>query len=85
MWQVSFTKKSKKQFDALDFVTKNKIKKAVEKKLSINPDIELLPLLGEFSGYYKFRIGEYRLICHKDKTNFEILILKIGHRKNIYK
>ncbi len=39
----------------------------------INPDI----------GNYRFRIGEYRVIF--DVDNETIVILRIGHRKNIYR
>ena len=85
LWQINFTKKSKKQFDELDFVAKIRLKKAIEKKLATNPEIELVPLLDSLGGYYKFRVGKYHIICQKDKNNFEILILKVGHRKNIYK
>ena len=35
--------------------------------------------------YYKLRVGDYRVIADIDKNKVKILVLFIGHRKNIYK
>ncbi len=83
-WKIEFTKKSQKQIDSLDNAVRMRIKKAIEAKLEKNPELSLEPLLGETSGYYKFRIGDYRLICYKDKERLVVLVLKIGHRKHVY-
>lgn len=34
---------------------------------------------------YKLRVGNYRVIADIDENNIKILVLLIGHRKNIYK
>lgn len=34
--------------------------------------------------YYKLRVGDYRVIADIDKNEIKILVLFIGHRKNIY-
>ncbi len=34
---------------------------------------------------YKLRVGTYRVIANIDENNIKILVLLIGHRKNIYK
>lgn len=35
--------------------------------------------------YYKLRVGDYRVIADINKNRIRILVLLIGHRKNIYK
>ena len=35
--------------------------------------------------YYKLRVGDYRVIADINKNEIKILVLLIGHRKNIYK
>jgi len=42
-------------------------------------------LSGEFSHYYRYRIGDYRVLYTFSKTERTITIRLIGHRKNIYK
>ena len=34
---------------------------------------------------YKLRIGDYRVIIDLEKDKLIVLIIKIGHRKNVYK
>jgi len=41
------------------------------------------PLKGAFQGLFKYRIGDYRVIY--TKTQDGILVLRIGHRKDVYR
>ncbi|NCO73723.1 MAG: type II toxin-antitoxin system RelE/ParE family toxin [Cyanobacteria bacterium] len=43
-----------------------------------------LPLTGNLSGFYKIRIGDYRVIYTFEISNKIITIHEIGHRKDIY-
>jgi mRNA interferase RelE/StbE len=54
----------------------------VEEDLSKNP--EAYPVLkGQFAGLRKYRVGEYRVVYAI--LGNEVLILRIGHRKEVYK
>ena len=54
--------------------------------LAKNLDIvRLEPLKGELSGFYKLRIGDYRVIYEILWDENTIIIHAIGHRKDIYK
>ena len=35
--------------------------------------------------YFRLRVGDYRVIFNIDKNIFEVLVILVGHRKNIYK
>lgn len=48
-------------------------------------DIPHIPLQGEYSAYYKFRIGDYRVLYQILDNEKIILIHAIGHRREIYK
>jgi len=41
-------------------------------------------LVGKYSGLYRYRYGDYRIIYEIDKTNKILIINKIGHRSDIY-
>lgn len=43
------------------------------------------PLKGNLKGLYRYRIGEYRVIYVIDQAEKKIIILKVNHRKKIYK
>lgn len=49
----------------------------------LNPDIGK-QLTGTLKGLRSLRIGDYRVIYKKEIENLIILILAVGHRKNIY-
>lgn len=53
------------------------------KDLSTNPELGK-PLTGKLAGLWSLRIGDYRAIYSIRKSELLILVLKIGHRKNIY-
>ncbi|GAX34657.1 type II toxin-antitoxin system RelE family toxin [Nodularia sp. NIES-3585] len=53
--------------------------------LTVNfEQISTLPLTGEWSGFYKLRVGDYRVIYEFDIENQLIIIARIGHRREIY-
>lgn len=60
----------------------SKIIDQLEKDLSNKPDSYLV-LKGQFAGLRKYRVGDYRVIYAIIKKN--VLVLRIGHRRNIYR
>jgi mRNA interferase RelE/StbE len=60
-----------------------------EKLLILAEDPEALKanikrLKGDIEGLYRLRIGRYRVIFKRDKNALLILVVRIGHRKEIY-
>lgn len=66
----------------IDSKTKERIKKAIETRLTIAPQNYGEPLRKTLKGYWKLRVGDYRIVF-KIKAE-EILILGIIHRKDVY-
>lgn len=61
---------------------KERIRRAIETRLLIDPINYGLPLRKSLHGHRKLRVGDYRVIYRiNDK---EIIILKIGHRRDVY-
>ncbi|MFQ5661545.1 MAG: type II toxin-antitoxin system RelE/ParE family toxin [Gammaproteobacteria bacterium] len=42
-------------------------------------------LQGELRTYWRYRVGAYRLICHIEDETLRVLVVRIGHRKDIYR
>jgi len=61
---------------------RDRIKRAIEERLLKEPLKYGEPLKRSLQGYRKLRVGDYRVIYKIEKEN--IIILKIGHRKEIY-
>ena len=63
---------------ALDLVKK------IEEHLIESPDELGKRLTGQFKGLFRYRYENYRVIYQIFKKEVEIIIVKVGHRKNIY-
>lgn len=82
MYKVIFTERALKDWQNLNKVTRNRI--AVKlKEYAKEPFRYARKLIHPKIGTYRFRIGDYRAIFDIDNEN--IVILRIGHRKSIYK
>lgn len=82
MYEIIFSKNAKKQLKKLEGETQNRIIRALE-KLRFRPEVFLKKLVGD-SGF-RLRAGDYRIIVDLNKNRLEVLVIRIGHRKNIYK
>ena len=81
-----YSKKAQKQFSKLDSVIKKRIKKYTDELETLeNPRDKGSALVGNLSGLWRYRIGDYRLICHIDDNKLIILCLEIAHRSEAYK
>jgi mRNA interferase RelE/StbE len=39
----------------------------------------------EWKGCYKYRVGDYRIIYKMDRSAIKLFVLKVGHRREVYK
>lgn len=83
-WIWRFTKKSEKQFIKIDNQTKKRVLEKLDFWCRSDFPLVFAESLHDYElGEYRFRIGDYRVTFDvEDKT---IVILAVGHRKEIYK
>ena len=81
-YQLIYTKSASKDIQKLDNVAKKKIKKKLE-QYSKNPLGYAKKLTNSAIGDYRWRAGNYRIIF--DLHGQKIVILKAGHRREIYR
>lgn len=82
VFEVVWTEKSKKGLKLLDKPVADRIISKVE-ELAEKDIISLEKLEGK--DFFKFRIGDYRVLIRKFVATQKLFILKVGHRRNIYK
>jgi len=66
----------------IDRRTKDRIRKAIEERLKTAPHDYGEPLRKSLKGYWKLRVGDYRVVFKVIET--EVWILGIRHRKSVY-
>jgi mRNA interferase RelE/StbE len=71
----------------LDTQVSDQIIRYLAQRAAALPDPQLLAseLAGEWQGLWRFRLGDYRVICDIREEERIILALVIGYRKNVYK
>ncbi|MGI9500042.1 MAG: type II toxin-antitoxin system RelE family toxin, partial [Geminicoccaceae bacterium] len=42
------------------------------------------PLFGNLAGKWRYRVGDYRIICEIEDEHLVVVIVKIGHRREVY-
>ena len=85
-YRVEYTERAIKSLKKLDKNIRSLIYAWIDKNLEgcENPRLHGKSLTGDKSGEWRYRIGNYRLICEIEDKKIVILILEIGHRKEIY-
>ena len=83
MWKIQYTQKAIKSFEKVNPDVIKNLRVAIEKLKSL-PDLGK-QLTGPLKGLRSLRIGDYRIIYKKEKEVFVILVITIGHRKEVYK
>ena len=86
-YDVELTERFKKEFRKLDKYTQKMLRAWIDKNLvdCENPRQHGKGLSANLSGQWRYRIGDYRLICQIDDGKLIILALTVGHRRDIYK
>ena len=82
MYEIILSPTARKQLKKLERDIQERLVSALE-RICIRPEAYVSKLVGDPG--YKLRVGDYRVIMDVDSGKLIILVIKIGHRKNIYK
>jgi len=79
---IIFSDRALKQLNKLEKNVQERIISTLE-RIKIRPQAHVTKLVGDPG--YRLRVGDYRVMLDIDEGNLVILVIKIGHRKKIYK
>jgi mRNA interferase RelE/StbE len=84
MYEVEFRPRASQDFDELDRVVADRLLKKLrwlaENFDSVTPE----PLAGAFSGLFKLRVGDYRIVYQANREKKGLTVRLVGHRREIY-
>ncbi len=85
-YKVEYTERAIKSLRKLDKHTRKLIVAWIDKNLvdCENPRVHGKGLVQNRSGEWRYRVGDYRIICEIKEKEIVILVLEIGHRREIY-
>ncbi|HFR3340750.1 TPA: type II toxin-antitoxin system RelE/ParE family toxin [Streptococcus suis] len=86
MYHLEYSKKAQKQIMKLDRQIQRLLFAWIDKHLegTDNPRSNGKGLTGNHANEWRYRIGDYRLICDIQDDKLVILALEFGHRKDVY-
>ena len=83
--KVIFTPKAKKSFLKLDKTIQKQIQKFIEKLEAMSdPRVSGKMLAGNLLGFWRYRVGDYRLLCKIIDKELVIVVVEVGHRREVY-
>lgn len=86
VYKIEFTKSAAKEFEALPKPAREKALDAL-RFLSANPFSDLLKVkkLKGADALFRIRIGDYRIVYEVRASVLVVLVIKVGHRKDVYR
>ena len=80
-----YSKKAQKQFKKLDSTIQKRIKAYTQElQMLENPRDRGKALVGNFSGFWRYRVGDYRIVCEIIENELIIYAIDIAHRSRVY-
>ena len=83
-WKIKIDDEAKKDLRDLDPQVKRKILSYLRERITKKPKDFGKPLSGDKAGLWSYRVQDYRIICRIKDDKLIVLVVGVGHRKEIY-
>jgi mRNA interferase RelE/StbE len=85
-WTIEFDEQAEHDLSRLDKPVQREIARYLQTRIATAADPRSFghALGHELSGLWRYRVRDYRIICKLEETRLVILVIAIGHRRNIY-
>lgn len=83
-YTIIYSDAAKKQLETLDNSIRIKIFAYLHKRITQNPKYFGKALVGSLRNFWRYRVGDYRIICEIKDSELIVFIIKIGHRSKVY-
>lgn len=86
MWRLEFSKRADKQLSKMDPPIRRVIITWLLKHIDgcLDPRALGKSLTGNRSGKWRYRVGDYRILCEIRDNDLVVLAIEIGHRRDVY-
>ena len=87
-WKIEFSEPADRELNKLDPQNSQRILKFLLERVAKLDDPRSIgkalqgPRFGEL---WRYRVGDFRIICKIEDEKLVVLVIRIGHRKNIYR
>jgi len=86
-WTIRYLKSARKEAQKIDPQARERIREYMEQRVAGLDDPKQLgePLKGQWASLWRYRVGDYRVICELRDQELVILVVRLGQRKDVYR
>jgi mRNA interferase RelE/StbE len=86
-WKIDFEPEARRELKKLGAAEARRIGRVLLERIATRDDPRSAgqALVGEWSGYWRYRIGDYRVIARIEDDRLIILVVRVAHRREAYR
>jgi len=84
IWYIEWDDRARKELRSLDRPIQTKILKYLKERVTDNPRSFGKELAGNKVGLWRYRVENFRIVCRLEDEKLRVLVIAVGHRKEIY-
>jgi mRNA interferase RelE/StbE len=86
-WGIDYTQTARKQLTELDKPVARQILDFMDERVAKQEDPRTLgkALTGPLGALWRYRVGDYRVVCEVRHSAVTVLVIRIGHRSEVYR
>ncbi|MGB3252819.1 type II toxin-antitoxin system RelE family toxin [Buttiauxella gaviniae] len=86
VWTINYSDRALKSLRKMDKQTARRIVDFMDLRIAVavDPRQSGKPLKGELGEFWRYRVGDYRILCEIRDDELVILAATIGHRREVY-
>ncbi len=85
-WKIEYLSASRRQLKRLDPQVRDRILRFMKDRIAEgeSPYAVGKALTGKWDGHWRYRVGDYRIICQILNNSLVVQVVKTGHRSDVY-
>jgi mRNA interferase RelE/StbE len=86
LWTIEWDDAARKELRKLDHTAQDQILSYLEKRIATEEDPRRFGegLSADKVGLWRYRVGNYRVICQIEDQKLVVLVVRVGRRRNVY-
>jgi mRNA interferase RelE/StbE len=87
VWTIEFLPEAAKELRKLDRQVAARIIRTLEERIAPLEDPRTIgsALVGEHAGFWRWRIGDYRVVARLEDARVTVLVVRVAHRREVYR
>ena len=85
VWRIELTETASKQLSKIGKVDAKRITTFLRERIGDDPRASGKALAGPLGGLWRYRVGDYRVVCELQDVVMRVLVVPIGNRREVYR